>query len=399
MFLKPKYIRNIPQGVTAIDMAIRRESQNIWEYELYYVYIRNGKLYRAISKSSAYTSAEELGYVDDAIDCAIVFNGRYEERLFQPGWEFVTEGMPYVFWIQSFTNKLLCRRWDSGNIIELDTGVSSISAVRGWQATEFPTNDQGMIISYIKNGAAFYRTFAWQAYNDYFWELSRPIEVDQENLYEIKAFKTNDYRVGFITQSINATKITFTTRNYPGLGLENQRLSVAVSMPVFTLNKIIYTDVEENGEPDIGAEHVTLNIELPVFDLLYAATDKNAFVHIENVPVDDEWEEEYWENWGRRIEVEIKQKDYGIGTGTFTVKDSLDSPIIVESVTRLSDTEFRLDVQDFNYVNGLDLTVTYVSGHTNEAGYQYDTYSGTFTPINLELPVTPIPEVEVIWNE
>lgn len=399
MFLKPKYIRNIPQGVTKVDMAIQRERQSIWGYTLYYVYIRNEKLYRAVSKSSAYTSAEELGYIDDALDCAIVFNGRYEERLFQPGWEFLTEGTPYVFWIQAITNKLLCRRWDQGHIIELDTNVSSLSAVRGWQASEFPTNDQGMIISYIKNGQAFYRTFAWQNYNEFFWELPRPLVMAQNDLYEIKAFKTNDYRVGFITQSSASTRIFFTTSVYPGLGLENQRLSLDIQLPVFDLLEVIYTDIEENGEPNIGAEHVALNIELPVFDLLYATTNQNAIIHIENVLVDDEWEGEYWGNWGRRIELSIKQPNYSESVGTFLLVDSNSTVISINSVTKISPTQYVLDTADFNYASGLDITVSYIAGHNNEAGYQYEPYSKLFTPINLELPEVPIPEVEVIWNE
>ena len=80
----------------------------------------------------------------------------------------------------------------------------------------------------------------------------------------------------------------------------------------------------------------------------------------------------------------------------------MEQPISIDNVSYIGGNTYHVLISDsvesgINNITG-DITIT-INGMTNDAGYTYDEIIENFTPTNLNPGITPIPEVEVIWNE
>ena len=82
----------------------------------------------------------------------------------------------------------------------LDTGVTSMSVVRGYKSEKYKEQDQGVICAYIKDNLPYYVNYAYyEITGDYSWSAPRLL-VNQE-AQEIYVQRLNDYRVGFLVSN------------------------------------------------------------------------------------------------------------------------------------------------------------------------------------------------------
>lgn len=155
---------------------------------------------RSLSISGYETEWEHLWTLGAAIDVAIEFNGTWQKGSGKDYYFMITDEFPWLFWVDE-SGILWAQHWqDQSTNIQLDTGVSSVSAVRGWQSTLTPTDDQGLVVAYIKNKKAYYRAYCLETNGSISWETAQQLTSFTQDVMSLQAFRTNDYRIGFIAE-------------------------------------------------------------------------------------------------------------------------------------------------------------------------------------------------------
>lgn len=153
----------------------------------------------------------------EALDAAIEFNGTWEMDASKEWYFLRTEQYPYIFFTD-LESELYVQYWmDSSTRTHLASGVSNISACRGWQSTDDPVIDQGLIIGYLRDGKVYYRALCYEESGETLWETEREVgELGEDNV-SLTVFRTNDFRVGFLVGKGDGTmKMVLTGRSYAG---------------------------------------------------------------------------------------------------------------------------------------------------------------------------------------
>ena len=136
--------------------------------------------------------------------------------------------------------------------LTLATGAGRICALRGWiPAQAGHTQDQGLIVAYLKSGVAYYRNYALQENETYIWESEKEIAELPAGLTDIALFRTNDFRIGVLGRdSVGQVHMTVTVRNYAGMSVFPEFLNASVSVGGMSiaLHELVFTDVEAKDE-------------------------------------------------------------------------------------------------------------------------------------------------------
>jgi hypothetical protein len=384
-------------GAVAYDISVCKLSAETQISYAYAICIDEGlcSVKRAELTETPGAAWVTIANIGPAIDAAIEFDGEWAFNKFP--YVFNTEEVPWISWVDP-DGTLYAKQLHSEEVaVELATGVSHISMVRGWNNTLTPGQDHGLIFVYVKSGSIYYRAWATQINGLKAWEIERAFELFTGIAVEANAFRTNDYRVGInVLDDAGITHTFLTPRNWSGIGVEQHLITVTAKAEV-AFTEVTYHKVLEE-------EIVTVSTNAGVA-LLFAATD-NTITSIENLPVTktDEFGQEY-QDWGFLVRVTLDYFAVNIPT-IILVDTQYNSSIPVESIEEVSGSggfQFDVYVDDVAIEFGLNtvqqtVQVT-VSGAVNEAGYTHDTMVEEFTPVNLVFPDLPLPEVEAIWNE
>ncbi len=152
-----------------------------------------------------------------ATDAAIEFNGVWTMDVTKEWYYLRTEEYPYLFTIEG--GELYVQHWtDTSTRTQLASGVSNISVCRGWQSSDDPLIDQGLIAGYIRGGRVYYRALCYQEDGSLFWETEREVTELGTNNTSLSVIRTNDFRVGFLTEVGSGTdmRLVLTGRSYAG---------------------------------------------------------------------------------------------------------------------------------------------------------------------------------------
>lgn len=323
-------------------------------------------------------------------DVAIAFDGDWE--LYKTNWRFRSHEKPWIFWVNA--EILYGQLWDDETtMIELATGVSRVSAIRGWNNKNFLGNDQGVIVSYIKSGRPYYKAFAYQTDGSQLWELERELVEFVGVAQNIGLFLTNDYRMGFaIENDLGIVYWLITTRCWAGMGITPEYIKASVSGGINVI------DIEKiNANTD--NEYITAQVSGEVL-LKYTLSD-NQFLNISNKSIEMLDEESIpYMNWGYKIHFITEHDFTNVTVSDFSIKDELNTNFIINSIIKITNKEYELNTVNFNNAYG-NMTVSFDgTGITKgEIGQTLDNFIATFTPQNLVPEYVPLPEVEVIWNE
>lgn len=324
----------------------------------------------------------EMTVASGVTDVAIEFDGYWERDYETTRFNLVTEEYPWAFYVQS--GSLYAKYWTDDPIL-LATGVSKISAVRGWKSITVPLKDQGLIIAYLVGGVAYYRNRCEQVDGSESWEVERPIENTITNCVNIAAFRTNDFRVGFALETATGEiHHVVTQRDWAGMAIPPEFLLAKPVSVEAVLTPIEYVNLTHIETIDIAPQE-------PVSNLLWAMPE-NDVVSIENIANGED-------NWGFILIVELAHGITSADTSNFTLTAS-GFTAQINSIEWLYGKTYRMNTSDFNNAFG-DLTLNFLgSGNTKgEAGQDMTSFSGSFTPVNLVPTFIPLPEVEVIYNE
>jgi len=208
---------DIPAGFG--DVAFRQLEGEPEPSLAYAVCIDNGRItfYDRKLPSDLDSPWEERWRYGAGTDAAIEYNGTWQMDANKAWYYLLTEQYPYLFTVEG--GELYVQHWtDASTRTHLASGVTNISACRGWQSTDDPTIDQGLIIGYLRGGKVYYRALCYEENGELFWETEREVtELGTNNTF-LSVIRTNDFRVGFLTEVGNGAdmRLVLTGRSYAG---------------------------------------------------------------------------------------------------------------------------------------------------------------------------------------
>lgn len=166
-------------------------------------------------------------FPNEAEEVAIEFDGTWKLDPTNQWYYLETEEYPYIFTVES--GALYVQKWnDSTTRIQLcDQGVVQISACKGWHNSIDTDDDQGLIIGYMKaTGAIYYRALCEQQDGTLAWELEHQVNMLQnQNDGYLQLFRTNDFRIGFLTSKSGQIKFALTDRTYAGMSVRPETVT------------------------------------------------------------------------------------------------------------------------------------------------------------------------------
>ena len=247
MYLTPYRLRGT-KNITAVKMIPRVHALEP-KPKLFWAYIQDGTLRVASSFWDSYNRREEIENFGPAEDCAIAFNGYWERDYVSKRFFFVSEEYPWVFGVNE--GELRVWRTDVASFV-IAENVEKVDAVRGWiPAQAGHTQDQGLIVAYLKSGVAYYRNYALQENETYIWESEKEIEELPGGLTDIALFRTNDFRIGVLGRdSVGNVHMTVTVRNWAGMSLypESFNASASIGDMSVQLTDLVFTEIENPDE-------------------------------------------------------------------------------------------------------------------------------------------------------
>ena len=408
------YRKLIGDAVDKVISEVQRTTLGTPE-KIIALYLKNGDAYHKEIPWESFTSkypqwVDKGLFRENVIDISVEYDGDWNKNHAGQLWRFICQDTPFYFYVNTLGELYVQHDQLFPSDTLLATEVTAISTIRGWKDTR-PGNlrDQGLIVAYTKlDGFLYYRTYALQPLTGVIvWEFERQVDFGGP-ITSFHITKTNDYRVAFAAEVMGEIKLLLTKPLFQGSSVPDAILHWGMELTKFELIPTRKINIEENGEPHIDDHHLTWGLSIPTFDLRYADTP-NGFINAENVSVPDinPETEEPFDNWGKRIKVELLHHAYNdVGTATIQVNDdSLTYPVeLIEDISN-EGTQYPqgqkllLHVSDFNMAEDKVVTITHLNGLKNGVNVDYDVFSTTFTPINLERPYDPLPEVELMWNE
>lgn len=196
-----------------------------------------------------------------ASDVAIEFNGVWKMNAAKEWYYLQTEEYPYIFYVRS--GNLYVQNWnDSATAIPLASGASQISACKGWQSSVDPDLDQGLIIGYLKSGSVYYRAFCCQENGSYVWEAEHEVTTLGTGNTTLSVIRTNDFRIGFLTQNNGRMRLALTHRNYAGMSVRPETVHINASKGRMWVSDIheINTLNRESASADNAYPYVLLDV-------------------------------------------------------------------------------------------------------------------------------------------
>lgn len=224
MYLYPKIVRKGP-NLGQLDIAVRKPNADAPAEEVVMVYIESGEAKIATSDQPQTSDVKwKFQYsVGPAISVAIEFDLAWVQRsdyTFVP----ITVGDPWIFRV--YSGQLLAQVGQSTMPIVLDTGnITYVSSTRGWKNVLYPTQDQGIVVGYIKDGSVWYVNYCEGPDGNKFWSTPQQVP-NTDGASAVSLYRTADFRVGFLVQQGTNIRNIVTTRTWAGLGTEPHYLSV-----------------------------------------------------------------------------------------------------------------------------------------------------------------------------
>lgn len=159
----------------------------------------------------------------EADDVAIEYDGTWTLDASANWYYLLTEEFPYIFTVED--GILYVQYWrDTSTKTQLAEGVSQISACKGWRNSIDNELDQGLIIGYLRDGEVFYRALCTQENGSRVWEAEHQVHELGQNNDTLSVIRTNDFRIGFLTEHDGEIVMALTYRNYAGMSVRPETL-------------------------------------------------------------------------------------------------------------------------------------------------------------------------------
>lgn len=386
--LERQTVTNSP--ITDVSIAVCHPRARRSNTEIYIGYISNCQARIVHAKHKTKMSAHEwfdTGFVVDATAISVAFDGTMP-RSYGSEVEFVTEEVPWIFWVDSSTlyGKKLGLGISVDAFVLAETNCTDVSAIRAmWSSAG--GFDFGLVVFFIVNGKIFYRQLI-----DDEWMDAEAVTYGPEDVTwkEVAAFRTWDYRIGIQAKTTTGAIYELYTQ-FMGIGKQNTEhidTKVDANTDLIKVKKYNLASKDnvsissiESGTP-YGGLYSTLP---PNIISAYNIEDENG-------------------DWGKKIvivsDVHLRADEIASNFASFAITDSLGRTFSANSA-ELSIEDgltITLTFEDFNAANG-ECIISYTPGTAITMADTKMKYTElAFTPINLVAPEIPVPEVVDIWN-
>lgn len=381
--LRPRTVRT-GNSLTAIDICLRRENQNLDPTEIVMAYIENG-FAKVATLPYVNTPDQEFEYqytVGPADDVACDFDGRWARITDRTGiyydtsvmWSLVTFGEPYIAIVNS--GVLTVCQGQGSPVTLVASGVSKCVILRGWKSASDNLTDQGIICAYLKTDTKlYYRNYCEQEDGSYIWEVERELTDFTSPVSNLGIFRTNDYRIGFLAEMNNVISMMVTDRSWSGMAIPPENISVdsiAIS--------VVVTQIEYHE--GFHAEYISAET---LFDISVKWGLPPVIVAMENINDGNA-------NYGLKVKITFDQLIFG-ATGNelaFLLTDEEETSWASTGIEQTGPKELTVTFADFNNAVG-NVVVTYTPGTLiGEVEYVAAGFFG-FTPIGLVPTALPAP--------
>lgn len=211
--------RVLDVAMDVMDLAIRQISSSDGPDEIWIVGNDAGKTlvrkrdYNEENVNVTWTAVAAMGYFKAG---AIEFNGQWVLRAAAGKYTLNTEEVPYLFLVTE-EGQLWAYHGPNDEVpFLLDTSVTMVRACRGFSSIDYPEQDQGLVVAYLKeDGTAWYRQFIWDVnLQDYQWHYAEQIGTDTWD--HINVSRLNDYRVSFQLSNSEKNLWIYSDRTWVG---------------------------------------------------------------------------------------------------------------------------------------------------------------------------------------
>ena len=366
-------------GITDSDVAVCHPYFGHRDEQIWVAYVRNGTLHiKWAQNTEILTKAEWNNYwfTASASACSIAFDSvaKHDARGI---WEFVTDEVPWVFWVEDGALKAkMCTPLGDYEHELAVANVTDVSAVRG-PSGEYGNWDLGLTVFFVMAGQLYYRQ-----YIDGEWCDAERITfsgLSDITISEIKAFNTWDYRVGLqiLASDGKLYELYSYTEGIGTRGTEHLELGVAAEGHLF---RIGYGD-------GYTREHLNVNV----------AAEGERIYGLSTVPLSAENINSSGD-WGRKVEITMDYPNSEGDVSEFVLRDSNGNVYACEDI-EFDDEVIRLTFVNFNMAySAAYCTVIYTKGTLMSPVVLTDSFSINFVPTNLVSPSTPAPTVSSIYN-
>lgn len=375
-------------NITKTSLAVCHPTLSRGATHIYFAYIESGEI-KIIR--TYYTDIMELHkwepveFSEWAEDVALCFDGIMPKA--PNGWvEFKTEQVPWVFWV---LNGMLYGRKldDTGDPVVLaEANCSAVSAVRAMWSSQGGF-DFGLVVFFLLSGQLYYRQLINGEWMDAEVVSFGP---DGARWEALAAFRTWDYRVGVQLKSTDGAFYEMFTQ-FMGIGKQNaEHIEIRSVKATSNMIEVQYFDVQETEHIELtgisaGALYGGLySLDMPVITSAYNVEDANG-------------------DWGTTVVVTFSNYLVADQVASnylqFALVDSWGEAYYPNTAALGSDGKtVTLTFEDFNAAYDL-CEIQYTPGTIySMATVLMEATSLSFTPENLNPPVTPQPEVISIWN-
>lgn len=192
--------RVLDVAMDVMDLAIRQISSSDGPDEIWIVGNDAGKTlvrkrdYNEENVNVTWTAVAAMGYFKAG---AIEFNGQWVLRAAAGKYTLNTEEVPYLFLVTE-EGQLWAYHGPNDEVpFLLDTSVTMVRACRAYSSIDYPEQDQGLIVAYLKtDGTAWYKQYVWNVYSQQFYWLPE-VQIGTDSWNHINVSRLNDYRVSF----------------------------------------------------------------------------------------------------------------------------------------------------------------------------------------------------------
>jgi len=253
--------------LTDVDVTVSRPSAITLPATAYALAINNG-LAQVKSKPLPYDDQypweDEFDVASGVTSVAIEFDGFWDRDYNTRRFNFVTEEYPWLFYVQA--GNLYMQYWQDTEEL-LATNVTKCAAVRGWvPANGQTTNDQGLIVAYIKtDGKIYYRSYCATPTGKA-WESEREVTELGSGVDDLALFRTNDFRVGFLAESGGNVSWVLTARNWAGMSVAADRVALSMvkvlsgAVEIFEITVHRYNSGEDTISSPVLSDVAVVNL-------------------------------------------------------------------------------------------------------------------------------------------
>lgn len=378
-------------SITYADVAVCHPRQGFANTRIFVAYIESGTAHIVTALAKAKMNAHvwgDTGFSESADALAIAFDGTMPKNS-NGVYEFVTETMPWVFWISS--GVLYARKLgESDTTILASSNCTSLDAIRAtW--SEIIDFDFGLCCFFIASNVLYYRQLiegVW--YDAETVPLSAlPTLSDGAAWDKVTCSRTWDWRIALQLKASDGKMYECFTQ-FMGIGSKSaEHLEIKSVKATGAITQVHYSDTAEN-------EHIEMSVSAGA---PYGGLYSTAVPTITSAYNIDNGAGDYGKTAVFVFDVHLTASEVAAQYAAFTIVDANSIIYTASTATLGSDGKtVALTFADFNNASGM-CQAKYTAGTvTTMAGTTMATVTKSFTPTGLVPTAIPAPEVVEVTN-